>query len=76
MVDVCDRAFGGLALTSRTRQWEGNPSGIPPRTAGRATPARAAYLAEHIGEVPVLMIRCVEVIDGDGTLTGENANPY
>jgi hypothetical protein len=22
------------------------------------------------------MIRCVEVIDGDGTLTGENANQY
>ena len=36
----------------------------------------AAYLAEHIGEVPVLMIPCVEVIDGDGTLTGENANQY
>ena len=27
----------------------------------------AAYLAEHIGEVPVLMIPCVEVIDGDGS---------
>ena len=36
----------------------------------------AAYLAEHIGEVPVLMIPCVEVIDGDGTLTDENANQY
>ena len=36
----------------------------------------AAYLAEHIGEVPVLMIPCVEVIDGDGMLTGENANQY
>jgi Nitroreductase family len=29
----------------------------------------AAYLAEDIGEVPVLMIPCVEVIDGDGALT-------
>jgi nitroreductase len=36
----------------------------------------AAYLAEHIGEVPVLMVPCVEVIDGDGKLTGENANQY
>lgn len=36
----------------------------------------AAYLAEHFGEVPVLMIPCVEVIDGDGTLTAENANQY
>jgi nitroreductase len=34
----------------------------------------AAYLADHIGEVPVLMIPCVEVIDGDGTLTAENSN--
>jgi hypothetical protein len=29
----------------------------------------AAHLADHIGEVPVLMIPCVEVIDGDGILT-------
>lgn len=36
----------------------------------------AAYLADHIGEVPVLMVPCVEVIDGDGTLTAENANQY
>lgn len=36
----------------------------------------AAYLADHIAEVPVLMIPCVEVIDGDGTLTAENANQY
>ena len=36
----------------------------------------AAFLAEHFGEVPVLMIPCVEVIDGDGTLTDENANQY
>ena len=36
----------------------------------------AAYLAEHIGEVPVLTIPCVELIDGDDTLTGENANRY
>jgi hypothetical protein len=55
-------------------EWE--PVRNTPRTAGRATPARAAYLAEHIGEVPVLMIRCVEVIDGEGTLAGEKANQY
>ncbi|MFG1932638.1 nitroreductase family protein [Mycobacterium sp. NPDC048908] len=36
----------------------------------------ATYLAEHIGEVPVLMIPCVALIDGDTTLTGENANRY
>ncbi|MCV7260784.1 nitroreductase family protein [Mycobacterium shimoidei] len=36
----------------------------------------ATYLAEHIGQVPVLMIPCVELIDGDITLTGENANKY
>ncbi|OBK21438.1 nitroreductase family protein [Mycobacterium asiaticum] len=36
----------------------------------------AAYLAEHIGEVPVLMIPCVELIDGDDRLTAENANKY
>ncbi|WP_409435806.1 nitroreductase family protein [Mycobacterium sp. SMC-14] len=36
----------------------------------------AAYLAEHIGEIPVLMIPCVEVIDGERTLTAENANLY
>jgi nitroreductase len=36
----------------------------------------AAYLAEHFSEVPVLMIPCVAVIDGDGRLTGENANQY
>lgn len=36
----------------------------------------ATYLADHIGEVPVLMIPCVEVIDGDGKLTAENANQY
>jgi nitroreductase len=36
----------------------------------------AAYLADHIGEVPVLVIPCIEVSDGDGTLTGENANRY
>lgn len=36
----------------------------------------ASYLADHIGEVPVLMIPCVELIDGDDTLTGENSNRY
>ena len=36
----------------------------------------AAYLAEHFGEVPVLMIPCVELIDGDRMLTGENASKY
>lgn len=36
----------------------------------------ASYLAEHIGEVPVLMIPCVELIDGEVTLTRENANKY
>jgi nitroreductase len=36
----------------------------------------AAYLAEHFGEVPVLVIPCVEVIDDDGALTAENANRY
>ncbi|UGU33369.1 nitroreductase family protein [Mycolicibacterium smegmatis] len=36
----------------------------------------AAHLAEHFGEVPVLMIPCVEVVDGDGRLTAENANQY
>ncbi|MBU8820177.1 nitroreductase family protein [Mycolicibacterium goodii] len=36
----------------------------------------ATYLAEHFGEVPVLMIPCVEVVDGDGALTAENANLY
>lgn len=36
----------------------------------------AAYLAEHFGAIPVLVIPCVEVVDGDGTLTAENANQY
>lgn len=36
----------------------------------------AAYLAEHIGEVPVLVIPCIELIDCDRELTGENANKY
>ncbi|MFP1154316.1 nitroreductase family protein [Mycobacterium sherrisii] len=36
----------------------------------------AAYLAEHLGEVPVLMIPCVELVDGDVTLTGDNSNKY
>jgi nitroreductase len=36
----------------------------------------AVHLAEHMSEVPVLMIPCVEVIDGDGRLTGENAYQY
>ncbi|MGV9803857.1 nitroreductase family protein, partial [Mycobacterium sp. NPDC003449] len=33
----------------------------------------AAYLVEHIDEVPVLVVPCVEVTDGDGVLTAENA---
>lgn len=36
----------------------------------------ASYLAAHIGEVPVLVIPCVELIDGDVRLTGENSNKY
>ncbi|WP_235663920.1 nitroreductase family protein [Mycolicibacter terrae] len=36
----------------------------------------AQYLADHFGDVPVLVVPCVEVIDGDGTLTAENANQY
>ncbi len=36
----------------------------------------AAYLAEHIAQVPVLMIPCVEAVDGDGALTAETANQY
>jgi len=36
----------------------------------------ATYLAEHFGEVPVLVVPCVDVMDGDGRLTAENANQY
>jgi nitroreductase len=36
----------------------------------------ATYLAEHIAQVPVLMVPCVELIDGDDTLTAENSNRY
>jgi len=53
---------------------EREPQQRTPRTARRVAPARAAYLAVRIGEVPVLMDRYVEVINGDVTLTGQNVN--
>jgi hypothetical protein len=60
-------------VTSPNRQWKANTSRAP-RTARRVAPARAAHRAERIGEVLDLMDRYVEVINGDVTLTGQNAN--
>lgn len=49
----------------------------PDRNRGqRNVSDSAAYLAEHIGESPVLMIPCGEVTDGERTLTVENAHLY
>lgn len=41
------------------------------RTAQQKTADSGAYLAEHLAEVPVLVLPCIEV-EGDGLLTEEN----